>query len=487
MKKFFILILMARLACTCVFAGGKKDKDYGKTNVLAGYSAMQMDMVSYENTVYDAVIAMDQTDVSKGTSIIVNKYVNNSYDSSLQLDVEGFKTHEFSENYSHYDFVKLYALGPNEIILTLYSGFSDNRFAFFRIKDEKVIAYKTYNLKNQKAYESQQYAFNGKDRIYVAFDGKHDFSKSHWDLFLLAFDLEGKLINSVSIYTNDWDELIGLAASENHVYFGIRRAYENQGILQLTKDLEYEKCLMAKYAGSGIRTFDVESELNSDNLILRTYMENQDTNFIRLNGDGDFICSYKRISSNQENTYCFYKTLLSSEGITFLEQRGDEERYFNQKLEVAFASYFMDWDGNKTYEREYKEKNNYNLAKFAFVDGKYLCNGVTIFTGDPDNSADGIGHIYYNYLIDGETKETNFVSFEKSDYNPFAIPTDTDLEKSYNSAMQFWEKKIKVEKEEIPTWDFSYEMKKIKLDFKHESPYSPEITDSVPLFPFSER
>ena len=188
MKKSFVLFAVVLFACAALYAGPKEYVGDRNINLLQGYTTMEMDMVSYGNTVYEAFLGMNHTDLDKGTPIFINKYIDNRYSSTLQIDVEGFDNYEFRERFTHYDFLKLYALGPNEIILTVYSAFSDNRFAFFRIKDDRVVAYKSYSLKNQRAYETQYYAYDGKDTVYVGFNGQVNFKATGWDLFLLSFD-----------------------------------------------------------------------------------------------------------------------------------------------------------------------------------------------------------------------------------------------------------------------------------------------------------
>ncbi len=482
MKKFFALILVACIACAGLFAGGRKDVSDEKFNVLPSYTSMEMDMISYGNTVYEAVVATDQADSSKECLILINKYVNNAYDSSFQIELEGFKCWEFDENYSHYDFLKLYALGPNEIALTVYAAYSDNRFAFFRIRDGKVVSYKSYSLKNQSAYESQRYAFNGKDTIYVAFDGQRSFKLFGWDLFLLAFDLDGNLKKSVSVFTPRNDELIGLAAFEDKVYFGIRQSFERQAILQLTGDLEFEKCLGCKYDGSDIRFIDFKNDAGNENLLVKLYMKNSDSTLVsRYSGSGDFICSYDIDESSSDTTYNYCKSRFFDGGVLFFGQRVEYDGEFGKRLGAGFITYFVDWDGNKTYEKIFARNDNLNFRNFAFVDGKYLCAGENIYT------ADGIGHVSYTYMIAGEGQDSNFVSIEKSDKNPFELSDEPVEAKKMEDEIRRWKAEVKVMPTEIPFWEFGYSAKIIRLPYKHVQPDSTEITDTIPLFPFSER
>ena len=494
MKKI-LLILISLFMCAGLFAGGRKDAV--KVNELKSYTSMEMDMVSYGNTVYEAVLAMNHTDLGKGTPIYINKFVNNKYDSTFQIDVEGFKNYEFDEHYSHYDFLKLYAIGPNEIILTVYSAFSDNRFAFIRIKDGKITAYKSYSLKNQRAYESQRYAFNGKDRIYVAFNGQTDFKETGWDLYLMSFDLDGNLKNAVSVYTKKNDELLGLAAAGDKVYFGIGLNYEKKAVLQLSKDLEYEKCLGCKYSGSDIMYINLESFTQTNvegangpdadgTLLVKCSMENQGNGHnisyaLRFSGDGKFVCSYMTDESYSDDSFNFCKPMVSDEGILYFGHRTRYEPDSFKHAEVNCISYFMDWDGNKLYEKMYGNCKDYDFKQFANIDDKYFCSGENFY------EADGIGHVAYTYLIDGETQDSNHVEMKKTDFNPIACPTDPDAADAYDSEFKYWEKNVRVEPIEIPKWDFGCRLKKIRLNFMHLDPLSKEITDSLPLFPFSER
>ena len=488
MKKSFVLFAVVLFACAALYAGPKEYVGDRNINLLQGYTTMEMDMVSYGNTVYEAFLGMNHTDLDKGTPIFINKYIDNRYSSTLQIDVEGFDNYEFSERFTHYDFLKLYALGPDEIILTVYSAFSDNRFAFFRIKDDRVVAYKSYSLKNQRAYETQYYAYDGKDTVYVGFNGQVNFKETGWDLFLLSFDLNGNLQDAVTVYTNQNDELVGLAAFEDNVYFEIRRTFERQAVVQLDGKLNFKKIWACKYYGSDIRYIYLKSGVTGDDdiFLVQTIMETKDADdsldyLARFSADGNFISSYKVMERTSDNAYNYCKEKISDDGILYFGHRTlyDPDDWENK--EVSCISYFMDWDGNKLYEKIYRQHGELEFKNFASVDGKYFCSGENYY------EAEGIGHVAYTYLVDAEPEDTDFVHMEKSDYNPLTIPQDEEAKESYDIEMRYWNSSVKVEPIEVPAWDFGYTIKLIRLPLRHIKPLSKSITNSIPLFEFSER
>ena len=501
MKKIFLVLSLLFLSSGFLFAQ-YAEVSSEKINVLPAYTTMLMDSASYGSTVYEAVLASDTNDFSNGSPIFINKYVENQYDSTLRIDLDEFKNYEFDENYSHYDFLKLYAIGPDEIILTVYYCFSTNRFVFFRIKDGKIVCSKGYSLKNQRAYEEQQYAFNGRDRIYVAFNGQQKFNDTGWDLFLLAFDLEGNLVNSVKIFTKGNDEVTGLAACGDYVYFSIRRSFENQAIVQFSKDLEHNNLWAHKYEDSGIRLWSLDS--NGKNLFVTVYRENDGTDYIaRYSADGKFICCYNMDEFCPALCHVFAKKKFTDEGISFLGERYMEGSFMDPEEKIHYLDFFMDWDGNKIYEHEFAEWDNLNFRKFESVDGKYFCMGENIY------NAEGVGHISYSYLIETQYRDTDFVHLKKTAFNPFAAPVFIEdngfggilspfvvrrhyepqdkIKSKYDIGKNFWQKNLNVQPEEIPGWEFDFAAQIIRLDFAHARPDSDEITGSIPLFPFSER
>ena len=503
MKKIFVVISFLFLNVGLLFA----QYDYAelssdKINVLPSYTTMLMDSASYGSTVYEAVLASDTNDFSNGSPIFINKYVKNQYESTLRIDLEEFKNYEFDENYSHYDFLKLYAIGPDEIILTVYYCFSTNRFVFFRIKNGQIVCSKAYSLKNQHAYEEQCYAFNGSDRVYVAFNGQKKFDDTGWDLFLMAFDLDGNLVKSVTVFTKENDELTGLSACGDYVYFSIRRSFEKQAIVQFSKDLEYNNLWAHKYADSGIRLWTLDSD--GKNLFVTVYMENDNTDYIaRYSADGKFICCYSMDENCPALCHVFAKKKFTDEGISFFGKIYTEGDFMNPEAKIHYLEFFMDWDGNKIYEREFAEWDNLDFRNFEFVDGKYFCMGENIY------NAEGVGHISYNYLVENIYRDTYFMYFKKTAFNPFASPvyiedngfggilnpfvarryceSQGEIKRKYESEKKYWLGNLNVQPEEIPGWEFDFAAQIIRLDFAHARPDSDEITDSIPLFPFSER
>ena len=494
-KSTFILIAAFICLGNLVFAQRHKIPTE-KINVMTDAASMQMDLASYGNIAYEAVLSTDVSDFSEPTPILINKYVDNAYDSTLCITLDEFKNYEFREHYSHYNYLKLYMLGPDEFILTVYYSFSTNRFVFLRIKGGEVISAKGYNLKNQHAYEQQYYAFNGKDRVYVAFNGNSRFSGKGFDLYLMAFDLDGNLINSVTNRTDEHDNLSGLAAVGDYVYFSMKSGNysEKQVIIQFSKDLEQNKIWAYKQYNSDIRAWELNA--SEDNLIVSFIKEGDDTTFItRYSADGTFISSYDmdidlKGFPKRQSFYTYPKTVVTDDSIDFFGQiLTPNEDYWDWELEPDsyYLAFSMDWNGNKLYEHRFSEYDSLGLRNFAFINGKYFCTGEHIFESYGISYGEGIGHIAYNYLVEDIAKDTDFVTFTKTDVDPFAIPDDSDDKEHYDKSLAFWQDNLVVEPEPIPDWDFSYTLGKIHLNFAHTNPDSDELISGIPLFPFSER
>lgn len=503
MKKLSSLILVLVFFCGPSFLSAQYHQVAEENiNLMTGSAAMQMDLVSYGDTAYEALVATDDSSFSELSPILINKYVDNVYDSTLCITVEDFICYEFKEYYSHYDYLKLYALGPDDLVLTVYYSYSTNYFVFFRIKDGRVILSKGYNLKGFKAYEEQKYAFNGKDRIYVAFNGSNKKYDNGRDLFLLAFDLEGNLVKSVSIMTPRNDEVNGLAALGDYVYFSIRaQAYEQQAILQLDKNLNYEKCLALKYQGSGIRFWDLYSD--DENLIVDVYKENDIKDYlVRYSSDGSFVACYEEnfllppdeVPQHSEPYYdvhvpdesdladlIFRKKYVSKDGITFLCERFPSEALWTEGIPSYYSVCFMDWEGNKAYEYEFTEKDCLDLRKAVLIGDRYFCTGEYVYEDW------GISHIAYSFIIGEKYRDIDYGSFTKTDVNPFALPTDPDAKKWYDFEEEFWKDNLSVVKVELPAWDHTYTDETIQLNLQHLRPDTEEAVSGIPVFPFSER
>ena len=118
-KTAFIFIAVFLCLGNIVFAQRHKVPTE-KINVMTDVTSMQMDLVSFGNIAYEAILSTDISDFSELTPIFINTYVDNVYDSTLCITLDEFINYEFDEYYSHYNFLKLYALGPDELILTVY-------------------------------------------------------------------------------------------------------------------------------------------------------------------------------------------------------------------------------------------------------------------------------------------------------------------------------------------------------------------------------
>ena len=88
MKKSILLFVAVMSACASLYAGEKEYVGDKTINVLQGYTTMEMDMVSYGNTVYEAFLGMNHTDLDKGTPIFINKFIDNI---NGVLSVKGIK------------------------------------------------------------------------------------------------------------------------------------------------------------------------------------------------------------------------------------------------------------------------------------------------------------------------------------------------------------------------------------------------------------
>ena len=485
-KTAFIFIAVFLCLGNIVFAQRHKVPTE-KINVMTDVTSMQMDLVSFGNIAYEAILSTDISDFSELTPIFINKYVDNVYDSTLCITLDEFINYEFDEHYSHYDFLKLYALGPDELILTVYYPNSTNRFVFFRIKNGEIVSAKGYSLQDQHAYEQQYYAFNGKDRVYVAFNGSKRLSGRGRDLYLMAFDLDGNLINSVTNHTDENDWLSGLAVAGDCVYFSMKTgAYaEKLAIIQFSKDLDKNKIWAYKHFNSDIRACDLNA--SEENLVVSILKENDDTTFItRYSADGAFKSSYEmdidlKGFPKQHSFYTYPKCQVSPDGIAFFGQILSPDEYWEYiDTNHYYLAFEMDWNGNKTYEHRFSEYDCLGLRSYELIDGKYFCTAEDIYENYGISDYDtGIGHIAYNYLVEDIARDTDFVTFTKTDIDPFALPDDGNK--------TFWQDNLTVEPEPIPDWDFSYTFGKIHINWQNVRPDDDEVTSTIPLFSFSER
>lgn len=190
MKKVLISILF--LSLFSIFYAQTSNT---KIEVLPDYTSMVMDAAIYEDTIYEAILALSSDNDDDPYNIFINKYIGTEYDSTISIEIppEQFTTGEFRENGSHYEHLKVFPISKDELCVTVYSCYSNCHFTFLRIKKGKIISKKTYDLSNTSSYENTKYSYNGKDTIYFAYEGQEKFSETKWDTWIMAFDLDGNV------------------------------------------------------------------------------------------------------------------------------------------------------------------------------------------------------------------------------------------------------------------------------------------------------
>jgi len=450
---------------------------------LNNKTALLMDLQSYGDTVYQAFLALDEANDDGIIPIYINKYLQDKLDSTLRLELRGFCSGEFRENGSHYKHLHIFPIGKDEIILTIYSAYSDCRFGIVRIKDKKITDCRVYSLKNLGAYESQEYAYNGKDRIYLAFNGSPDFKTSGWDTYLLAFDLNCRLVNAVTVMTDKNDELTGLAALGNYVYYQLSTgSWANQCIVQLDKNLTVKRTIANYYKGSDIRGWDLYTY--KDYLIIETFISNDNSNYYaRYSPALEFKGGIKIQSRESDKYMTLFHEDFSEEGITFLTERIDLSKNWwgNDIDDFNYMTFKIDWKGNKLYEYDFKEVDNLSISFSKQIGEKFLC------TGNYNYEASGIGKVLYNFVLENKDKDNKWIASSICNKDFVNQPEDSNLAQAYNELNKEWQDKLIIKKLDIPEIESKLISYPVELEYLNCRPQDPELLRKLPLLPFSER
>lgn len=484
-RTFFSGLVIFFIAAFSAFSAFPEEEivSLNDINVLSGKSALLMDVKSYENIVYEAFIAIDSPEEELHPPAYINVYEDGLLKKSLRLDVEGFLSGELCEDYSHYDHLRIFPLGKDDFIISVYSAYSDNRLGIYRIKGNEIIYGKGYNLKGLRAYENQKYCYDGKDRIYISFMGQTDFSKTGWDTYILVFDLQCNLTQATAVYTKDNDEILGIEAFENNIYFHLSPlSWKQQCIVQLDKKFRVKKTICNYYDKSTIRGWSLSS--NEEYLFVETYIQNDPSTYIsKYDSEGNFLGTYKISYKDSDKNIFTGKLFYGQEGLTVLVKRQSSENFWNNEVvkEIDRFTYFMDWDGKIHNQYSFSKGNNLNNSFAAKYDDKYLCFDFY------NHKSTGIGKVLYNFSVEGKKSGCDWVCVEKVPVDFLSAPEHPAAYNSYQKLNSAWMDKIMVKKITIPELKFNVELHQVKLEYVHARPDDRKITDKIPHVPFSDR
>lgn len=485
MKKVFFTFAIFSF----IFAvyGQSKEADI---QVLPGYTSMIMDVVEseYDDAIYEAMLALSNDNDQNPINIYINKYKDTKYDSTISIDIpsEQFQTGEFRENSSHYEHLKIFPIGKNEFCLTVYSAYSNCHFTFLRIKDNKIISKQTYNLSESRSYESTNFAFNGKDTIYFSYNGQDDFTKTNWDNWIIAFDLNGNIKNSVKFYSEFRDEIDNMIAFPDYVYL-TTTIYSKIGayysLLKLSADLKTILEVHPYNYGVGSARY-VEFCDNKEKLILSYSVndENGDSQswVSEFSTDGIFNTSYilnetNKFTGEDEEVYLGtqkYKKdgiYLSGYVTTW------EDIFFTKDKPVTF-------DLNKYVDYNFKEAYVFTYSSKYKSSNRIYSNGKLFISDSYNYKNNGLSKISYHIVLkDKQKSDVPPYEYVKSDYNAFVKDEITE-EKSEKV-----KELLKIEDWKIQQEDSLAKSSVIKLPWIYALPDDEDVISTIPVLPFSER
>lgn len=480
MKKSILSFLF--LSFAFVFYGQTKEADI---QVLPGYTAMVMDVAEYEDTIYEAMLALSDNNDQNQINIFINKYINAKYDSTISIDIpsEQFQTGEFRENSSHYEHLKIFPISKDEFCLTVYAAYSNCHFTFLRIKEGKILSKKTYNLLDSKSYESTNFAYNGNDTIYFTYNGQEVFKESNWDNWIIAFDLDGNVKNYVKLYTKYSDEISDMVAFPDYVYI-TQIFYKSESfysVLKLSSDLKTIIDVIPYKYGNGSPRY-VEFYKNTNKLVLNYGITDFDGNsqsyISEFSPEGNFETSYNIKSLKEMNDTDVYMGTpqYKKDGIYVSGYKTIwEDIFFSKENPVNYdLSKYVDYEFKEGYIYSYSSK--YKSSNRIYTDGKLFVSGSYNYKNA------GISKIAYHMVLKDKTK-TDIPPYEyiKSDLNPF--------EKNEITAAKSKEVRdaVKIEKYKIKQEESLAQANIIKLSWISALPDEEKVISTIPVLPFSER
>lgn len=485
MKKVFLSIFLFTLV-TIFYAQNKVTT----IQVLLGYTTMLTDLVVYEDTIYEAQLALSTNDDDDPINIFINKYIDTKYDSTLSIDLpyEQFTTGEFRENGSHYDHLRVFPIAKNEICVAVYSCNANHRLSLFRIKDGKILSKKTYDLTNTNSYESSYYAYDGKDTIYFAYEGQEKWNDTHWDNWIMSFDLDGNVKKYVKIYSTDSDSITDIVAFPDYVYLvydlGRYTKTEMKALVQLTTDLQVVKVYPYNF-GKGTHS-NIFLKKHNNNLVIDYYLKNDEgknQSYISyMTSDGKFTQNYKENSlknSYADNVYLSYFNYLP-EGFISTGYSMSWNNFFNNEISpIIYDSY------------EYKEfelQKGYIFTDYCeyYSEGKIFMNGKIFLSGSYNYKSTGLSKIAFHTVLENKVPDIDNApfEFEETDFNFFISESYEDDVEQLRSR---WKERLFIKDWKVTEEKCKGSASIIKLDWVTANPDDEEVLATIPVLPFSER
>lgn len=469
MKKI-ILFLMSMLLLSSLSANNsntKENKD--KIQILQNCASISADVTSYGNTIYEAICSVSKVDYDK-IDVYINKYKDGIYDSTLRIDIpkSQFSNIDFNLNYQN-EHVRLFVIEENDICVFL---FSDKIINFLRIKNDKIVNKKTYEL-NQNSSILAKITFNGKDRFY--------FSQGSNNSNIISFDLEGNIIKNKILKLNQTYNLY-LYPTQDYVYGILKTFYSKQTfstVIKFNKDLD-----ILDYYPYNLNEENSPSHINGlssteNNLYIqcsyygKTSDEKSKQYYVKLTPEKENIVSYYL---DFDDTFHILNKFFNNDDINLIgfymstEDYLDHLYYQDNNSKVKMVLLNIDKDLNIT-EYEYPEETrfyDYNVLNFndnIFMSGTYVLK---------ENYS--IKKVAYNNLFSEKKQIKSKNTIIKADIKPFE-----ETEKYLETKKQI-SKTISLIDSIVNEIDSKVVVKKIKLKWSNVEPDDEKVLSNIPVF-----
>ncbi len=456
---------------------------------------MVMDVAAYDDTIYEAILALSSDDDDDPYNIFINKYIDTEYVSTVSIEIppEQFTTGEFRENRSHYEHLKVFPINKDEICVTVYACFSNCHFTFLRIRDDEIISRKTYNLRNTSSYESTEYSYDGKDTVYFSYNGQQKFSETGWDTWIMAFDLDGNVKAYKKLFTSGSDSVGDMCSFPDCVYvnceFGVYSKNKAQAVLKLSPDLELLEIYPYNLKDSKVHYLDLYNSPNK--LILSFAGSDEKGNRVNcrsvydseMNLEGTFIETSlfdRNLTDDSEpfgDSVYISSEYYSDNGFTVLgvHDSWDNILWGNQQKPVYY-DYFRYADFNSVEGYRFTDPFKYGSEKRIYLNGKLFISGYRT------DSSKGISKVSFHSVLKDKTSVENMpYEYEKVDFNLF------DRTEAFTQKADELFGIVMLKDAELVEEESSATAGVTRLSWMNADPDDPEILKTVPSLPFSER